>query len=250
MAHVFSYQRVSSSQQVAGHGLQRQETSAQDWLAAHPQHQLVATYDDQGVSAYSGSNLLQGTGLHQFLTLLRSGGVPAGSILLCENFDRLSRQGILYAIPLIIEIVQADVTIITLMDGRETNKANLDVGSFLVTSIGIDQAHTESAKKSQRIGKVWQEKIRDAMADGTPHGKNCPRWIRLSDDGKRYELIPDKADLVTRMFELRLAGHGLLEVANMLNDEGIPTLTPKRKNSSGRFRMNRPQFPRHLTALK
>ena len=68
----FSYQRVSSGQQVGGHGLDRQADAAALWCAANGfrlDQQLVLS--DKGKSAYSGKNL-QGA-LWHFLELAQSG---------------------------------------------------------------------------------------------------------------------------------------------------------------------------------
>lgn len=234
MASLYLYRRVSSAGQLDGHGLDRQSDYFEMYLKQHPEHTVTKTYSDEGVSGFKGHNLLEGAGLHTFLADLDAGLVPRGSILVVERLDRITRQEPMAAIALLMRIFGHGVSIEAVADGQTYSTAD-SLMTLILASVSSAKAHEESDKKSKMIGAAWQSKIRDAMADGTPHGKNCPRWIRLSDDGKRYELIPDKADLVTRMFELRLSGHGLLEIANMLNDEGIPTLTPKRKNSSGRW---------------
>lgn len=234
MANLYLYRRVSSAGQLDGHGLDRQQDYFTDYLKQHPEHTVVREYSDDGKSGYKGHNQLEGAGLHSFLKDFDAGLVPEGSILVTENLDRITRQNPMKAVLLLSRLCDGGVIIESLGDGQTYSTAD-SLLSIIMAAVNSHRAHEESVVKGQRIGAAWQEKLRLAMVDGTPHGKNCPRWIRLSDDGKRYELIPDKAELVTKMFELRLSGHGLLEIANMLNDEGIPTLTPKRKNSSGRW---------------
>ncbi len=58
-------------------------------------------------------------------------------------------------------------------------------------------------------------------SEGKTHGA-LPYGYKKSNDGM-YEIIPDEAEVVQRIFDLSLAGNGTYTIANILNAEGIPT---------------------------
>ena len=52
--------------------------------------------------------------------------VPPESILLIESLDRLSRAEVLEAHALFLQIINAGITIVTLIDGRSYSKSSLN----------------------------------------------------------------------------------------------------------------------------
>jgi hypothetical protein len=49
-----------------------------------------------------------------------------------------------------------------------------------------------------------------------------PEWLRVSDDGRRFELLPEKVELVRTMFEWANGGMRPSAVARKLNGYGMP----------------------------
>src|SRR4051794_2488645 len=90
----FSYVRFSTPEQSKGGSLKRQMGLS---LAYCKRKGLTLdesfTLHDLGVSAFRGTNAEQGH-LAAFLEAVRIGRVPAGSFLIVESVDRISRQGI------------------------------------------------------------------------------------------------------------------------------------------------------------
>ena len=99
-SQAYSYIRFSSPQQMQGDSLQRQTEASEEYAAAHG---LRLSYSlnlrDLGVSAYRGRNSTEGA-LAGFMTAIETGRVPAGSTLLVESLDRLSRTEIMDALAL------------------------------------------------------------------------------------------------------------------------------------------------------
>src|SRR5688572_9209430 len=87
---VISYLRFSRPEQLQGDSLRRQLEASERWAAARGLR-IDQTLSDKGLSAYRGANAETGA-LSTFLALVRAGRIPAGSILLVESLDRLSRQ--------------------------------------------------------------------------------------------------------------------------------------------------------------
>ena len=76
------------------------------------------TLRDLGVSAFRGMNATVGH-LRVFLDAIKSGRVTAGSALIVESIDRISRQGIDEGYDIISCILKSNVLIVTLSPERE-----------------------------------------------------------------------------------------------------------------------------------
>lgn len=224
----YTYARVSSQQQVGGSGLQRQGDKVGSWLAVNRgTHELVRAFDDAGKSGWKGSNLDEGAGLAEFLSMLAAGKVKAGSVLLVEQVDRLSRRGLMQSIPLVMQIVGAGVTIHSLMDNRTLQGGDVMViGDLITLAVNLDQGHIESQKKSERLRAAWEKKIAKAETEGVALTRNCPSWCVV--DGTGYKLDADKAAVVKRIYRMRRDGHSCTGIAEVLNGDGVPILTRRK----------------------
>ncbi len=96
MAQAYSYIRWSSEKQTAGDSKRRQSTGADEYCQKHGLTLSSDRYLDAGVSAFRGKNAAEGA-LAGFLEAVDQGRVPKGSMLLIENFDRLSRSPVMTA---------------------------------------------------------------------------------------------------------------------------------------------------------
>jgi len=54
----------------------------------------------------------------------------------------------------------------------------------------------------------------------------CPSWLALSDDRSSFVFMPDRADIVRKIFELSLGGLGCYTIAKQLNDQKMPPFGP------------------------
>jgi DNA invertase Pin-like site-specific DNA recombinase len=95
-ATAFSYMRFSTPEQANGDSIRRQTEARDQWLAAHADVILDTTFNmvDAGRSAFKRTAESFATyALGKFVERVKAGKVPAGSYLLLENLDRLSRSG-------------------------------------------------------------------------------------------------------------------------------------------------------------
>src|SRR5262249_13798159 len=116
------------------------------------------TYEDLGVSAYRGKNALVGN-LGEFLRAIGSGAVKAGSALLVERLDRISRQGIDEGYDLIKKILKAGVKIVTLSPEREFDRdatRSLSKGALEIQLI-LERAAEESERKGERVAAARRQ---------------------------------------------------------------------------------------------
>lgn len=220
----YSYIRFSTPEQQRGDSLRRQLEAS---IAYAEEHGLVL--DDQlnlrdlGVSAFRRANVEKGK-LGAFIKAVEDGLVAPGSYLLVESLDRLSRAEVLAALTTFTNLINLGITIVTLMDRREYSKESLSGGGsmeLIFSLIVMSRAHEESATKSDRRRKTWNQQKRAAAA-GHKITRKLPFWLRLPDPAGEFVVNEEAAAVVRRVFELARAGLGYHKIAQALNADGVP----------------------------
>jgi len=54
----------------------------------------------------------------------------------------------------------------------------------------------------------------------------CPGWLKLSEDRCSFIFLPDRAEIVRKIFELSIGGLGSYSIANHLDRQGVPAFGP------------------------
>lgn len=216
----YSYVRFSTADQVKGDSQRRQVEAAEAWCKARGV-QLVQHYQDLGVSAFRGKNVETGA-LAKFLQLVKLGKIEKGSFLVVESLDRLSRNSIMEALELFLNIVKAGVRLVTLSDrmtyDSDSIKANWT--NLIISLTVMSRAHEESATKAMRIAASWAAKRKAGIKATT----RCVAWLRPTAGGKEFEPIPEHAATVRRIFEMSAKGIGTYTISRTLRDEGVPPM--------------------------
>ncbi len=221
----YSYVRFSTPEQMKGDSLRRQTEMAADYAERHGlELDNGLSLHDLGVSAFRGTNARTGA-LGQFLKAIDDGLVEENSYLLVENLDRVSRADPWDAIPIFQQIINAGITIVTLMDQKVYSKEEVRANPMriLESIFTMIRANEESATKSRRIRAAWMKK-RSLATDGTAKlTARAPAWLLLSKDRKEFTVIEDRAAIVKRIFREADKGMGQHAIAEMLNREGVDT---------------------------
>jgi DNA invertase Pin-like site-specific DNA recombinase len=232
-ADVYSYVRFSTAEQRKGNGFRRQTDLADKWCRENGL-KLRDNYSDLGVSAFKGRNVNDGA-LASFCDLVRQQKIKRGSILLVESLDRLSRQDILIAVSLLLQIINSGVVVVTLADGavyRGDADPSSQMSQLIMSTALFMRANDESRIKSARKSASWAAK-REAAKDGATLGGKTPKWIktelvkRKSSDGTTreglgYVVIEAEAQRVRDVFNDYVNGAGIY----LLNKKhGIPKAT-------------------------
>ena len=88
---VYSYLRFSAAKQADGASIARQTEYARKWAEDHGYVlDKALSMRDEGLSAYHQKHIKTGA-LGVFLEAVTAGTIPAGSVLIVEGLDRLSR---------------------------------------------------------------------------------------------------------------------------------------------------------------
>jgi DNA invertase Pin-like site-specific DNA recombinase len=231
MPKAYSYVRWSTPEQAHGGTLERQLKLSREYAAKH-NLDLDESYIDPGVSAYRGKNRFEGA-LANFISAVKTGKIPKGSYLLVESLDRLSRDKVLKALSLFISIIEAGITIVSLLDEQVYSAEDMErTPGMIMMSIGVMmRANDESKVKSRRKQEDVDKKLREAREQKTPITAMCPSWLRLvkRSNGKReYERIPERVAIVCQIYLDAVAGLGAVQITARLNQghysaDGNPT---------------------------
>jgi DNA invertase Pin-like site-specific DNA recombinase len=218
----YSYLRFSTSEQAKGDSRRRQLAMAEKYAADH--HLKLdkhLSFRDLGVSAFRGKNAKEGA-LRAFLEAIEHNLVPWGSFLLIESLDRLSRDRILSAQALFLQIIQAGVTIVTLTDQRSYSLESINQNplDLIVSLVVMMRANEESEQKSLRIRAAF-EVMRSQLSE-KPWTARCPGWLRLNKAAGKFLIVEERANIVRRIFRESLAGIGRETIARRLNEERVP----------------------------
>jgi DNA invertase Pin-like site-specific DNA recombinase len=221
----YSYLRFSSTSQADGDSVRRQTALRESWLKRHPDVRLDTslTLVDAGVSGYRGKHRTEKRhALAQFLDLVERGRVPAGSFLIVENLDRLTREEPEVSIPLVMNLIRAGVKVVQLAPTEMVYEPGMDFGKLMMMLWELARGHAESKRKSGLCGEAWMAKKEQARKDKTPYGAQCPAWLELANG--EYRVKADAARAVRKIFEWSAAGLGALRILERLNGEGVPPI--------------------------
>lgn len=223
-SRVYSYLRFSDPKQAAGHSIERQLQYAERWAAERGLSlDTSLSLRDEGLSAYHQRHVKQGA-LGVFLLAVSEGRIPAGSVLVVEGLDRLSRAEPIQAQAQLAQIINAGITVVTASDGREYNRESLKAQPMdLVYSLLVMiRAHEESDSKSKRVKSAIRRQCEGWIA-GTYRGiirnGKDPQWVQWN--GKEFELIPERAEAVRFAIGKFRDGYGGDRLTALLKDKGL-----------------------------
>lgn len=234
---LYSYIRWSSDKQAKGSSLQRQLETAR--RVAHENSLELVEIIDAGLSAFKSKHLEHGN-LGAFIEAVKAGEIANDSWLTVESLDRISRDEILKAQRLFMELLELGITIYTGMDNRIYTRASVTDNpmELMLSIMTFSRANQESMVKSQRQKSAAQSKI-DKFKAGELAVNGYPLAIRSSganvfwsdvSDGtvKPHEYYFPIAKLIVSM---RLKGWGYMRIAKYLNENYTPPKgTAKRKH--------------------
>jgi len=227
MPKAYSYIRFSSAKQQRGDSVARQTLLSENYAAKHNlELDTELNMSDLGISAYDRSNLKKGA-LGEFLRLVEEGQIPWGSYLLVESLDRLSRDKVMDALSIFTDILKAGIIIVTLSDEQvySYEKSNENWASLIVSIAIMSRANEESATKSRRIRSSWDAKRQNITNKRLT--SRCPYWLKPSEGDQGFEFIPERVEVVKRIFQMSKDGMGNATIVKRLNGEKVPPFSKK-----------------------
>jgi DNA invertase Pin-like site-specific DNA recombinase len=180
------------------------------------------TLEDRGVSGFTGEhrNNPDRYALAAFLALAKAKPpkVPEGSYLIVENLDRLSREDIVPALQVLLDLIQCGIRVVQLIP-TEMVFDRPDPMLLMMAIMELARGHSESAMKSERIGRAWREKKRRAAESREPVTARTPAWLRLVNG--QFQLKEGAVEIVRRIYQMATSGYGTVVITRRLNAEGV-----------------------------
>lgn len=220
MPSAVPYIRFSSARQTTGSSAERQRQMVTQWLTQNPDYILSdLTYEDLGRSGYHGEHLNDDNGFAKLLQAVEAGSIKAGDVVLVEAIDRAGRLSPMQMLKrVIIPIIEAGVSIITLDDNVTYDEGSVEGGHLFLLVAKIQAAHSYSKALSERTKASYAIRREQAKATGKVK-RHTPIW--LTSEG---EVIEHVAVHVRQAFELYVSGVGKTTIANRLRASGVPEL--------------------------
>jgi len=214
-----SYSRFSTAIQASGDSLRRQLKLSDDYAKKH-NLRINRTLTDKGISGFRGANLQQGA-LGAFIKAIDMKKVKPGSVLLVESLDRLSRNQVTEQLSLFLIILNAGIEIVTLVDERSYTRESINGNptELIISIVLMIRGWEESETKSFRLKEAWKAK-RNSAGNRKLTSK-CPLWLKPAPDGRHFEPIPERIEVVTLIFKLAEQGLGSATICKQLNQQGI-----------------------------
>ncbi|MDM9075505.1 recombinase family protein [Enterobacter roggenkampii] len=205
---VYCYARVSSRGQAKdGYGMSRQQTMLRDYVAAYDdsQHSRGCELGDitwlyaEGVSAYSGKNIEDGSVLKTFIDDVLQKKIT-NSVLVIENLDRFSRAAPNRAAGLFLSLINAGCDIHEV----ETEMIHHQYSDLNIISGGLQRAHNESKRKARLSIKNWDERIKNTIDGTSVLTHRVPSWIEVKNN--KYVIKKGESEKYNLIFKMYADG--------------------------------------------
>jgi DNA invertase Pin-like site-specific DNA recombinase len=162
---------------------------------------------------------------------VRANKIPSGSCLIVENLDRLSRQDINESMDILRTFMRAGIDVHTISDNRIYAAKEFGFVDHILSGVQSYLSNLESTKKQERVRQAWANKR--ANAKTTIVTAAAPKWLRLSRDRSRFEVIKDKTTIVRSIFDDSACGIGIHTINKRLNEARIPPFGAPWKKKQG-----------------
>jgi DNA invertase Pin-like site-specific DNA recombinase len=227
MKTAFSYVRFSTPEQAKGDSLRRQIKAGHEWCKANGFHYSDETFFDKGKSGFKGEHLQEKGELKRFIGLVEKGQIPSGSVLLVENFDRLSRLKPVESYTMFLNLISAGVGVVFTLsyDKRIITTDSLNKEPHILQMILGEciRAHGESARKSLLVSESKQNKRKRISGGEILKHNAVPKYFSWNPNNQRYE-HNEKTKLIEGLVNDYMAGKSLYKIAGEFNAAGIKSI--------------------------
>ncbi|MCK5256446.1 MAG: recombinase family protein [Deltaproteobacteria bacterium] len=227
MPKAYAYLRVSSQGQIEGHGFDRQLESISYYAERHGL-ELVQVFQEEGISGTKEEE--QRPAFKEMITEIQKNGVRT---VLVESLDRLARE---YRIQeqLLIYLASNDIELINA--NTEENVTQAIQGDPMKKAMIQIQGIFSELDKSLLIRKL--RKARQRVRED--RGK-CEGAKRYGEDSEQEQAVIRKIRAYRRNKRGNRKGLTYQEIANRLNEEGIPTKRGKQWSPMQIYRILSPR---------
>src|SRR5262249_41958737 len=119
-----------------------------------------------------------------------------------------------------MDLLDAGINIVQLTPETVFRHEKSDMFDIMRAVMELSRGHGESARKSERNGAAWREKLTAARENGELLTGRLPGW-REVEEGKPV-LIPHRAAVVKEIFRMAATGHGVAMIVKKLTRDKVP----------------------------
>ncbi|MEM6230128.1 recombinase family protein [Shewanella scandinavica] len=210
----YIYSRISTKTQKKGDGLDRQLELTHSYANAIGLEIQLDSFQDIA-SGYHGRQMQGRLGV--FLDAIKTGKVDTPAALVVESLDRLGREHTMDALPRLMDIINSGVEVHEVSTGIVYNRE--DTHKIHIAIAVMERAHNESKVKALRAKQAYKTAKQKASDTGKVITSLVPVWMEVKNE--KIELIPERAALVKRIFEMYINGCGGGVIAKTLSSEKI-----------------------------
>ena len=202
---VAAYGRVSRDGDAMRHSLSQQISYYSDMIQKHPGWFFSGIYADEAIT---GTIALERPNFQRLLADCRARKID---LVIVKSVSRFARNTVDF-LATVRELKELGVDIFFEEQNLHTKSSDGELMLTILASYAQEESRSVSENMKWRIKKNFTE--------GMPW--NATLLGYRYKDGK-YEVVPEEAEVVKRIFDEYLSGKGQLAIAKELNDEGIPT---------------------------
>lgn len=206
LLRVAAYARVSSGKDAMLHSLSAQVSYYNDLIQGNPEWLFCGIYADEAMTGTKENR----TEFQKMLTACRNGEI---NLIITKSISRFARNTVTL-LKTVRELRNIGVDVYF----EEQNIHSMSADGELMLTILASYAQEESLSVSEN--QKWR--IRSDFQQGKVCSMRMLGYKRTADGS--LEIIPEEAVIVKRIFSEYLSGSGKLKIANMLNEEHIPTI--------------------------
>ena len=208
---VCAYCRVSTDAADQRNSLKAQQKFFESYFSSHPNWSKVDIYHDDGIS---GTSKEKRDGFNEMMRDALNGKID---VILTKEVSRFSRN---------VEELLSDVK--KLRDNGvyvwflSDNICTEDIEYLEPLSIAGNSAQSESLRTSRRVKWGQQHRMKQGVVFGRKemYGYNI---VKDEDDIQHFEIIPEEAEVIKKIFEWFASGEGTYRIGRRLEQQGIET---------------------------
>lgn len=204
--NVCAYARVSSGKDAMLHSLSTQVSYYQDYIQSHKGWRFCGVYADEAITGTKGLR-------PKFREMLQECENGKIDLIITKSISRFARNTLT-----LLETIRflKEKGVAVYFEEQNINTLSSD-GEFMLTLLA-SYAQEESLSVSENMR--WR--IKKNFEQGKPWGGYLIGYKLVN--GK-YEIIPEEAVILRKIYQYYLEGNGVEKVARMLNQEGYRTRT-------------------------
>lgn len=200
---VAAYARVSSDKDAMLHSLSAQVSHYSDFIQNHDNWIYVGVYADEAKTGTKDSR----ENFQRLIADCRAGKID---MVITKSISRFARNTVTL-LQTVRDFKAWEVDIFFEEQNIHTMSADGELMLTILASYAQEESRSASENQKWRIKRNFEEGI---PWNGVMLG------YRLKNG--RYEIVPEEADLVRRIYSEYLSGSGYLTIAKQLNTDGIP----------------------------